>query len=245
MALKHTFLVQRSTLSSSDRHRVHSPLLAEWMKCQLQRGKSVLKTFLTVQVISLGKSAEAKGKEYFPVATDNNWHFAITAMTSDFCVAAAGPWGALCGHSITLLLLLGHLVAGDTVEVDGHQILSEQEWCCPTPAGKWTQNVSLHQQLKATISHCMSASLSELQAGTTCQLHWLHLALHVCIFSLFGQNKVNLYYHKEARPVTCIPYQKYLCCSRHLSFPKEWVQSWMSLKEWAIGRAEQALEKFD
>lgn len=164
MALKHTFLVQRSTLSSSDRHRVHSPLLAEWMKCQLQRGKSVPKTFLTVQVIS----------------------FAITAMTSDFCVAAAGPWGALCGHSITLLLLLAHLVAGDTVEVDGHQILSEEEWCCPTPAGKWTQNISLHQQLKATISHCMSASLSELQAGTTCQLHWLHLALHVCIFSLFG-----------------------------------------------------------
>ena len=82
------------------------------------------------------------------MATDDNCHFAITAVTSDFRVACGAPPGAvgLCWHSNALRLLLALLGAGGmethvkdlialSEEADEHEILSEEEQHCPAPAG--------------------------------------------------------------------------------------------------------------
>ncbi|KAK4825940.1 hypothetical protein QYF61_003452 [Mycteria americana] len=92
-------------------------------------------------------------------------------------------------------------------EVDGHEILSEEEQHCPAPAGSLVADrthflpPSAHRfpasQSHRLLSRSMSAASSEPQAGATSQLRRLRLA--PCVTSLlFGQNEVKLSSHKEA-----------------------------------------------
>lgn len=116
------------------------------------------------------------GKKYFPMAADDDCHFAITAVTSDFWVARGAPWGAvgLCWHSSVLPLLLALLGAGGmgahvedlialSKEADGHEILSEEEQHCPAPA------VSLVVDKTRFPSPSLPMASQRLKATVSCQ----------------------------------------------------------------------------
>jgi len=93
---------------------------------------------------------------------------------------------------------------------DGHQNFSEEERPCPTPAGSLEGDTTLFPSLSdhcfpasrshSLLSRSMSAASSEPPAGTS---------------------KVTLSSRVEVKPIPLMPYQKYLHCQEHLSFPKE------------------------
>lgn len=175
------------------------------------------------------------------MAADDDCHFAIAAVTSDFQGAHGAPPGAvgLCQHSNALPLLLALLGAGGmeahvedlialSKEMDRHEILSEEEQHCPAPAGSPVVDrthfppPSAHcfpaPQSHSLLSRSMSTTSSEPQAEATSQLCRLHLA--PCVALLFGQNKVKLSSRKEAKPVSLVPYQKKSPLPTALVLPK-------------------------
>lgn len=119
------------------------------------------------------------------MATDENCHFAITAVTSNFQVAcgALPRTVGLCWHSNVLPLLLALLGAGgmeahveDQIalpeEAGGHAILSEEKQRCPAPAGSLVVDMTRFPPRSAhrfpasgshsLLSRSMSATSSEL-----------------------------------------------------------------------------------